>query len=122
MLAAGGPPRADEVRDLGRAVAEIEGMAAISKRVQSLMNAGLDLGVLPQVNKVWWPRAHQEMTELALRVATSRRADPSRWYELWLAARPESVMTSPASSSRKRGSGWSAAAHLSWLQPRELRH
>lgn len=100
MLADGGSPREDEVRDLGRAVAEIEGMAALSKRVESLMSAGQNLGVLPQVNKVWWPRAHQEMTELALRVATSRRADPSRWYELWLAARPESIYGGTAQIQR----------------------
>jgi alkylation response protein AidB-like acyl-CoA dehydrogenase len=91
MLTTGGPPRDDEIRDLGRAIAEIEGIASLSKRVESLTNAGKDIGVLPQVNKVWWPRAHQQMTELALKLTTSRRGDPSRWYELWLDARPESI-------------------------------
>jgi alkylation response protein AidB-like acyl-CoA dehydrogenase len=101
MLAASAqPPRDDQLRDLGRAVAEIEGMAALSKRVESLTNAGQDLGVLPQVNKLWWPRAHQQLTELALNLSTSLRSDPSKWYDLWLDSRSESIYGGTAQIQR----------------------
>ncbi|HVW42483.1 MAG TPA: acyl-CoA dehydrogenase family protein [Amycolatopsis sp.] len=87
-------------RELGRAIAEVEGMAALGRRVESLREAGGDLGALPQVNKLWWPVAHQRLTELGWKVSTARRTDPSDWYFDWLAARPESIYGGSAQIQR----------------------
>jgi alkylation response protein AidB-like acyl-CoA dehydrogenase len=83
--------RREFCRELGRSIAEIEGMAALGRRVESLNQAQADEGALPSVNKLWWPSAHQRLLELAYKVAASSRDDPSRWYTQWLAARPESI-------------------------------
>jgi alkylation response protein AidB-like acyl-CoA dehydrogenase len=87
-------------RELGRAVAEIEGMAALGRRVESLREAGGDLGALPEVNKLWWPAAHQRLTELGWKVSTALRGDPSPWYFEWLSSRPESIYGGSAQIQR----------------------
>jgi alkylation response protein AidB-like acyl-CoA dehydrogenase len=50
-----------------------------------------DVAKLASVNKVWYPQAHQRLTELGMRVSNALRNDPSAWYESWLNARPESI-------------------------------
>jgi alkylation response protein AidB-like acyl-CoA dehydrogenase len=96
----GSEPRPDLYRELGRAIAEIEGMGCLGRRAESLLGNGKDLGALPQVNKLWWPRAHQQLAELGWKVATSRRTDPSQWYETWLSSRPESIYGGSAQIQR----------------------
>jgi alkylation response protein AidB-like acyl-CoA dehydrogenase len=79
------------LRDLGRAFAEIEGMAAIARRVESLRAAGGETGHLSSVNKIWWPVAHQKIQDLGLALSTGMQSDPSQWYLGWLNSRPESI-------------------------------
>jgi alkylation response protein AidB-like acyl-CoA dehydrogenase len=98
--AGGDAVRPDLHAALGRAIAQVEGMSCLSKRTESLLGAGKDLGELPQVNKVWWPRAHQQLVELGWKTATSQRTDPSPWYETWLASRPESIYGGSAQIQR----------------------
>jgi alkylation response protein AidB-like acyl-CoA dehydrogenase len=88
------------LRDLGRLVAEIEGMGALARRVESLHAAGADPGALPSVNKLWWPAAHQRLVEAGLLRATAAGVDPSYWYRQWLAARPESIYGGAAQIQR----------------------
>lgn len=96
----GNDARPDLHRELGRAIAEVEGMAALGRRVESLLGAGKDLGAIPSVNKIWWPLAHQRLAELGWKIATSRRTDPSVWYETWLSSRPESIYGGSAQIQR----------------------
>ncbi|WP_432841446.1 acyl-CoA dehydrogenase family protein [Dactylosporangium sp. CA-092794] len=87
-------------RDLGRLVAEVEGMKALADRIESLAAAGSDAGVLPSVNKLWWPAVHQRLAEAGLGATTSGRGDPSPWYDQWLATRPESIYGGAAEIQR----------------------
>jgi alkylation response protein AidB-like acyl-CoA dehydrogenase len=87
-------------RELGRVIAEVEGMAALGRRVESLRQAGGELGALPQVNKLWWPAAHQRLAELGWKMSAARRCDPSDWYLAWLSSRPESIYGGSAQIQR----------------------
>lgn len=87
-------------REFGSLVAEIDGMGALSMRVDSLTQAGKDVGVLPSVNKLWWPRAHQRVMDFALRAAAEVRTDLSRWYFGWLESRAESIYGGSAQVQR----------------------
>ncbi len=95
-----GSIRPDGLRDLGRLVAEIEGMGALARRIESLEAAGRDPGALPSVNKLWWPAAHQRLVEAGLLRATSAGADAAYWYRQWLATRPESIYGGAAQIQR----------------------
>jgi alkylation response protein AidB-like acyl-CoA dehydrogenase len=95
-----GPAETGGLRDLGRLVAEIEGMGALARRVESVHAAGADPGALPSVNKLWWPAAHQRLVEAGLLRATAAGVDPSYWYRQWLAARPESIYGGAAQIQR----------------------
>src|SRR5262249_331968 len=48
-------------------------------------------GMLASINKLWWPVAHQRLTELGLRMSSSLGEDPDYWYRAWLDARPEPI-------------------------------
>jgi alkylation response protein AidB-like acyl-CoA dehydrogenase len=85
---------------LGRSVAEIEGVGSLSLRVDSLRAAGADTGALASVNKLWWPAVHQRFLDLALRAATAGRSEPDRWYARWLESRPESIYGGSAQIQR----------------------
>jgi alkylation response protein AidB-like acyl-CoA dehydrogenase len=85
---------------LGRAVADIEGVGSVSLRVDSLRAAGRDASALAPVNKLWWPAAHQRLMELALRAATACRVEADRWYSGWLESRPESIYGGSAQIQR----------------------
>jgi alkylation response protein AidB-like acyl-CoA dehydrogenase len=87
-------------RDLGRLVAEVEGMGALAQRIESGSAAGVDLGPLPSVNKLWWPAVHQRLVEAGLFAAATTGADPDDWYAEWLAARPESIYGGSAQIQR----------------------
>jgi len=86
--------------ELGRVVAELEGMAALGLRVESMRAAGKDTAMLSSVNKLWWPAVHQRLGELGLRAATTRRDDPDAWYDRWLDARAESIYGGTAQVQR----------------------
>jgi alkylation response protein AidB-like acyl-CoA dehydrogenase len=92
--------RALWLSQLGRAVAEIEGVGSLSLRVDSLRAAGLDASGLAPVNKLWWPAAHQRFLEMALRAATAFGTDPDHWYARWLESRPESIYGGSAQIQR----------------------
>jgi len=96
----GAPIQPDGLRDLGRLVADIEGMAALARRIESVRAAGRDPGALPSVNKLWWPAAHQRMAETGLLRPVGRGADPGHWYRQWLATRPESIYGGAAQIQR----------------------
>jgi alkylation response protein AidB-like acyl-CoA dehydrogenase len=86
--------------ELGRAVAELEGMAALGLRAESMRAAGKDTGMLSSVNKLWWPAVHQRLVELGLRAATSTCGDADAWYDRWLDARAESIYGGTAQVQR----------------------
>jgi alkylation response protein AidB-like acyl-CoA dehydrogenase len=88
------------LRDIGRAMADIEGMGALALRVDSLRSAGKDDRALPSVNKLWWPAAHQRFLDLELRVTTDLGLDPSSSYLRWLDARSESIYGGAAQIQR----------------------
>ena len=88
------------LRDIGRAMADIEGMGALALRVDSLRTAGKDDRGLPSVNKLWWPAAHQRFLDLELRLATDLGLDPSSAYLRWLEARAESIYGGSAQIQR----------------------
>lgn len=90
----------DGLRDLGRLVADIEGMGALARRAESRHAAGADPGVLPSASKLWWPAAHQRLAEAGLFHSAGAGADTSYWYRLWLAARPESIYGGAAQVQR----------------------
>ena len=56
--------------------------------------------MLPQVNKVWWPRAHQQLTELALNLSTSLRDRPVEVVRPLARRRPESIYGGTAQIQR----------------------
>lgn len=85
---------------LGRCVAEIAGMEAVSLRVASLMNSGEDTAKMASVNKLWWPAVHQRLTELGLRASEAFGADPGDWYYRWLDSRAESIYGGSAQIQR----------------------
>jgi alkylation response protein AidB-like acyl-CoA dehydrogenase len=87
-------------RDLGRVAAGIEGMGCLSLRIDSLRQSGKEAGSLPSVNKLWWPRAHQELHELGLRASAEFRLDPAIWYRGWLESRAESIYGGTAQVQR----------------------
>ena len=87
-------------RDFGELVADIEGMGALSLRVESAREAGKSAESLPSVNKLWWPRAHQRIYEFALRATTELGIDPGPWYLGWLESRAESVYGGSAQVQR----------------------
>jgi alkylation response protein AidB-like acyl-CoA dehydrogenase len=87
-------------RELGRSIAEVEGMAALGRRVESLRQAGKDVGAIPQVNKLCWSSAHQRLVELGWKISTEQRADSADWYVGWLGARPESIYGGAAQIQR----------------------
>jgi alkylation response protein AidB-like acyl-CoA dehydrogenase len=92
LIAAAPADRQDGlVVGLGRCVAEIEGMAALAMRAESLHQAGQPPAALPSVNKLWWPLAHQRLVEFAWKTANALRLDDGTWYRAWLAARAESI-------------------------------
>ncbi len=95
-------PKASELwrSELGRSVAEIEGMEAVSLRVASLLNAGKDTSMMASINKLWWPAAHQRLTELGLRLSDAIGRDPGEWYYRWLESRPESIYGGSAQIQR----------------------
>jgi alkylation response protein AidB-like acyl-CoA dehydrogenase len=86
--------------ELGKAVAAIDAIEAISLRVDSIRAAGKDPGALASVNKLWWPIAHQRLTELGLRISGSFQMNPEYWYLSWLEARPESIYGGSAQVQR----------------------
>ena len=89
--------RSDALGQFGRVIAEVEGMGALARRIESLRAAAVDVGSLPSVNKLWWPAAHQRLSEVGLKHAG---ADLSVWFERWLAARPESIYGGTAQIQR----------------------
>jgi alkylation response protein AidB-like acyl-CoA dehydrogenase len=88
------------LRDLGLAMADIEGMGALALRVDSLRTAGKEDRGLPSVNKLWWPAAHQRFLDLELRLAGDLGLDPSSAYLRWLDARAESIYGGSAQIQR----------------------
>jgi alkylation response protein AidB-like acyl-CoA dehydrogenase len=62
--------------------------------------AGIGPERLRPGDKLWWPRAHQQLTDLAVSICTSLQADPSKWYDLWLDSRPESIYGGTAQIQR----------------------
>jgi alkylation response protein AidB-like acyl-CoA dehydrogenase len=96
----GGARREHWLAELGRSAAEIAGIEALSLRVDSMREAGVDTGFLASINKLWWPAAHQKLVELGLRASGETGADPADWYTKWLAARPESIYGGSAQVQR----------------------
>jgi alkylation response protein AidB-like acyl-CoA dehydrogenase len=88
------------LRDIGRAMADIEGMGSLALRVDSLRTAGADDRGLPSVNKLWWPAAHQRFLDLELRVSSDLGMDPTSSYLRWLDARAESIYGGSAQIQR----------------------
>ena len=95
-------PAASELwrSQLGRSVAQVAGIEAMSLRVASLMKAGKDTGMMASINKLWWPPVHQQLTELGLRASEAFGTDPGPWYYRWLEARPESIYGGSAQVQR----------------------
>ena len=90
----------DGLRQLGRLVADIEGMGALAHRTESLHALGRDPGPLPSLNKLWWPAAHQRLVEAGLLHAAGAGLDAAYWYRQWLVARPESIYGGAAQIQR----------------------
>lgn len=88
------------LRDIGRAMADIEGMGSLALRVDSLRSSGKDDGGLASVNKLWWPAAHQRFLELELRLSADLALDPTSAYVRWLDARAESIYGGSAQIQR----------------------
>jgi alkylation response protein AidB-like acyl-CoA dehydrogenase len=86
--------------ELGRIVAELEGMAALGLRAESMRAAGKETGMLSSVNKLWWPAVHQRLGELGLRASTAVGSEPDAWYDRWLEARAESIYGGTAQVQR----------------------
>jgi alkylation response protein AidB-like acyl-CoA dehydrogenase len=96
-----GSDRADPwIAELGKVSALLDGIEAISLRVDSMRAAGRDPGMLASINKLWWPVAHQRLTELGLRLSSAVGEDPGYWYRAWLDARPESIYGGSAQIQR----------------------
>jgi alkylation response protein AidB-like acyl-CoA dehydrogenase len=96
-----GRDRADPwIVELGKVSALLDGIQAISLRVDSMRAAGRDPGMLASVNKLWWPVAHQRLTELGLRMSSALGENPDYWYLAWLDARPESIYGGSAQIQR----------------------
>jgi alkylation response protein AidB-like acyl-CoA dehydrogenase len=89
-------PGRHTAREVGRLVAELEGMNALGRRIASVQAAGGDIATLASVNKLWWPATHQRLAETGLQSAE----DPDSWYRQWLAARPESIYGGTAQIQR----------------------
>jgi hypothetical protein len=93
--------RADPwIVELGKISALLDGIEALSLRVDSMRAAGRDPGMLASINKLWWPVAHQRLTELGLRMSSGLAGDPDYWYLAWLEARPESIYGGSAQIQR----------------------
>jgi alkylation response protein AidB-like acyl-CoA dehydrogenase len=88
------------IAELGKVSALLDGIEAISFRVDSMRAAGRDPGMLASINKLWWPVAHQRLTELGLRMSSVLADDPGYWYLAWLDARPESIYGGSAQIQR----------------------
>ena len=88
------------IAELGKVSALLDGIEAISLRVDSMRAAGQDPGMLASINKLWWPVAHQRLTELGLRMSSALADDPDYWYLAWLDARPESIYGGSAQIQR----------------------
>jgi alkylation response protein AidB-like acyl-CoA dehydrogenase len=96
-----GNDRADPwISELGKVSALLDGIEAISLRVDSMRAARRDPGMLASINKLWWPVAHQRLTELGLRMSSALGDDPDYWYLAWLDARPESIYGGSAQIQR----------------------
>lgn len=76
---------------IGQLAADLTGIRDISYKLTSLAAAGMPIGTLPSVNKLWWSTTHQRLCDLGYEVAIATDNDLHYWQEQWLSSRAESI-------------------------------